>query len=118
MTDSVRMDGKCLTRNKFYANLNISLPSYHVFDMTPVAIHTKSEATAFVCVLIAILPAKIIKSILASGIRNLKVRLDVFSIHSDYHKIFLCRKGKQPFLQQRSKSTLLQVNFPFATDFV
>lgn len=78
MTDSVRMDGKCLTRNKFYANLNISLPSYHIFDMTPVAIHMKSEATAFVCVLIAILPAKIIKSILASGIRNLKVRLDFF----------------------------------------
>lgn len=91
MTDNVRIDGKYLTRNNFHANLGISLLSY-IFDMTPLAIHMKSKATAFVCVLTATFLTKIISSVLESEI-NFKVRLDVFSIHSDYYKIFLCREG-------------------------
>lgn len=113
---TARMDAKCLTRNNFCANLSISLPSYHIFYTTPLATHMKSKATVFAYIVTAIFLAKIVNSILSSGIRNFKVRLDVFSIHSDYHKIFLWRKGNQPFLQQRSKSTLLQVHFSFATD--
>lgn len=64
MTDNIRMDGKCLTRNIFHANLSISLLSYHIFDMTPLAIHMKCKATAFACVLTVIFLSKIIINIL------------------------------------------------------
>lgn len=112
MTASVKMDGRCLTRNNFYANLSISLLSYYIFDMTPLAIHMKNKDTAFACVLTAIFLTKIINSILASGVRNFKVRLDVFGIHGDYHRIFYAEKEDCCFYNKKVSPHFFKYIFP------
>lgn len=86
--------------------------------MIPLAIYMKSKTTDFACLLIMICFYKI-NSILAPGTNNLKVRLDVFSIYSNYNRIFYGEKKNSHFyLQQGNKTTLLWVHFPLATDFV
>lgn len=49
----------------------------------------EKQSHSLCCLLLVICSSEIINSILAAGTISLKVRLDVFSIYSNYNRIFL-----------------------------